>query len=184
MRTALLAVLAISVSSAAAVAAQERPAPLITNYVEQAVTEPPASLGLDPFYEKYVDAHGIPIVTSGKVPDAALLVARDIVTFMLMKRPDIREEMIRKGRRVALMAQSEFTMDIPEYRKHRTLPAIDDRRLTPSERERYHQPGGIGSMAAEEYWNRRGRGFGRSDAEQTTTCAEENSAIPERATSA
>ncbi|MGH7446405.1 MAG: hypothetical protein ACREK1_03360 [Longimicrobiales bacterium] len=55
------------------------------------VTAPPPELGLDPFYRKYVDAHGIPIVTSEKVPDAALLMARDIVQFMLANRPDLRQ---------------------------------------------------------------------------------------------
>ena len=39
----------------------------------------PESLGVSPFYKKYADALGIPVVASEKVPDAALLVARDIV---------------------------------------------------------------------------------------------------------
>ena len=52
------------------------------------VTPPPAELELDPFYKKYVNAQGIPVVGSEKVPDAALLMARDIVQFMLSDRPD------------------------------------------------------------------------------------------------
>ena len=59
------------------------PAPLLQDYIEFSVTAPPGELELDPFYKKYVDAHGIPVVTSEKVPDAALLMARDIVQFML-----------------------------------------------------------------------------------------------------
>jgi hypothetical protein len=152
---------------------QARP-PLVEDYVGYAITPPPAELGLDPFYKKYVNANGIPIVTSEKVPGAALLVARDQVAFMLAKRPDIRQAMIDRNLRLAIMAETEYTMDIPEYKANRTIPAFDDPRLTPAERERYHQPGGIGTMTAEQYWNRRGRGFGGSDAEQTTTCAEEN----------
>ena len=34
---------------------------------------PPAELGLDPFYKKYADAFGIPIVSSERVADTALL---------------------------------------------------------------------------------------------------------------
>jgi hypothetical protein len=39
----------------------------------------PAALGVDPFYKKYVAAQGIPVISSERVPDAALLVARDII---------------------------------------------------------------------------------------------------------
>jgi hypothetical protein len=138
------------------------------------VKAPPDSLGLDPFYRKYVDAHGIPILSSAKVPDAALLVARDMVQFMLANRPDLRQELIRKHWRLAIMAETEVTTDIPEYR-NRPRPAIDDPRLTPAERERYYQPGGIGTITAKEYWDRRGRGFGGDPVtEKTTSCAEEN----------
>ena len=35
-------------------------------------------------------------MSSEKVPDAALPMARDIVTFMLSDRPDLRKELIRK----------------------------------------------------------------------------------------
>lgn len=53
---------------------------LITDYAAAAITLPPESLGLDAaFYKKYTDAGGIPIISSAKVPDDALLVARDIV---------------------------------------------------------------------------------------------------------
>src|SRR5437667_11370637 len=43
------------------------------------VVVPPAALNLDPFYRKYVDARGIPVVSPDKVRDDALLLARDIV---------------------------------------------------------------------------------------------------------
>jgi len=46
----------------ATVGVQERP--LIEDYVRAAVTSPPASLGVDPFYKKYTDALGIPILSS------------------------------------------------------------------------------------------------------------------------
>lgn len=156
-------------------AAGQRPPALLQNYTEFSVTAPPAALELDPFYKKYTDAHGIPVVTSDKVPDAALLMARDIVKFMLADRPDLRKELIRKKWKLAIMAETEVTYDIPEHRKFRPLPKIDDERLTPQQRETYNQPGGVGSMTGEQYWNSRGRGFGgEPNGENTTSCAEEN----------
>ncbi len=148
---------------------------LLQDYIAFTVTAPPAALELDPFYKKYVDALGIPIVTSEKVPDAALLVARDIVQFMLANRPDLRKELIRKKWKVAIMAEGEETYDIPEHRKFRLLPKIEDERLTPEQRANYDKPGGVGSMTGERSWNGRGRGFGgEPDGENTTSCAEEN----------
>ena len=123
---------------------------LLQDYFAFTVTAPPPALELDPFYRKYVDAHGIPVVTSAKVPDAALLMARDIVQFMLANRPDLRRELIRKRWKVAIMAQGEVTYDIPEHRKYRLLPKIDDERLTPEQRENYHKPGGVGTMTGEQ----------------------------------
>jgi hypothetical protein len=152
-----------------------RPPALLQDYVAFSVVAPPAALELDPFYKKYADAHGIPVVASQKVPDAALLMARDIVQFMLASRPDLRQELIRKKWKLAIMAETEVTYDIPEHRKFRPLPAIDDERLTPQQRENYHKPGGVGTMTGEQYWNSRGRGFGgEPNGENTTSCAEEN----------
>src|SRR5262249_25337010 len=62
---------------------------LVTDYVKASIGAVPETLGLDPFYKKYTDATGIAVVGSDKVPDAAILVARDIVNHMLAKRPDV-----------------------------------------------------------------------------------------------
>jgi hypothetical protein len=148
---------------------QEQEKPLIEDYIRSAIAAPPASLGVDSFYKKYTDALGIAILSSEKVPDAALLVARDIAIHMLAKRPDLREEMVKNKMRVGVMAQSESTTDIPEHRD-RKKPAPDDRRLTPQEKANYDKPGGIASLTDKEYWNRRARGLGGNP----TTCAEEN----------
>lgn len=149
--------------------------PLLQNYVAFSVTAPPSELALEPFYQKYANAQGIPVVSSAKVPDAALLIARDIVTFMLSERPDLRRELIRKKWKIAIMAQTEVTYDIPEHRKFRALPKIDDERLTPQQRANYHNPGGVGTLTGEQYWNSRGRGFGgEPDGENTTSVGEEN----------
>jgi len=143
--------------------------PLVASFETAMITAPPEALGLDPFYRKYTDAFGIPIVSSDKVKDAALLMARDIVNYMLLKRPDIRAVMIERKSRVLVMAQTEGEMDLPERRSW-TKPAIDDRRLTDRERATYNTPGGIASMTAEQYWNNRARGMGGN----ITSCAEEN----------
>ena len=147
---------------------------LLASYRGRGVTRLPDSVqrkfNLDTtFYAKYASADGIPVIASAKVPDEALLVTRDIIRHMLLKRPDVRADIIQRGGRVGVMAVSEMTTDIPEQRDWKK-PTLDDRRLTDGERARYDQPGGIGSMTDKEYWNRRARGMGGT----FTTCAEEN----------
>jgi hypothetical protein len=156
---------------AATIAAQtpQQNKPFIQDYVKAAVDIPPTSLGVDPFYKKYADAMGIAILSSEKVPDAALLVARDIVIHMLAKRPELRAEMVKRKMRVGVMAQSESTTDIPEHRNNKR-PGPNDPRLTPGEKANYDKPGGIASMTDKEYWDKRARGLGGNP----TTCAEEN----------
>jgi hypothetical protein len=56
-------------------AQQQRAPALLQDYIAFTVTASPAALELDPFYKKYADAHGVPVVSSNKVPDAALLMA-------------------------------------------------------------------------------------------------------------
>jgi hypothetical protein len=143
--------------------------PLVSDYKEAMISAPPATLAIDTFYKKYADAFGIPIVSSGKVPNDALLMARDIVNYMLMKRMDVRSTLMRSKARVLVMAQTEMETDLPE-RSNWKKPTIDDRRLTPGERENYNKPGGIASMTDREYWNKRARGMGGN----VTSCAEEN----------
>ena len=103
--------------------------PLIDDYVKASVGPIPSDLTLDAFYKKHADALGIPVVSSEKVPDAALLVARDIVIHMLAKRPDLREAMVGRKMRVIVMARSESTTDLPEQKDWKK-PGRDDRRLT------------------------------------------------------
>jgi hypothetical protein len=143
--------------------------PLVTGYEKAMISKLPDSLKLDPFYKKYTNANGIPIVSSERVPDAALLIARDIVNFMLLKRPDIRRELIHRGSRVMVMAENEMEMDLPE-RRYWKKPEKYDSRLTPFERENYDKPGGIASMTDKGYWNQRARGMGGNE----VSCAEEN----------
>ncbi len=137
---------AATAQSPAPPASPASPKSLVPDYETVAVGPVPPEFGYDPtFYKKYVDAIGIPVISSEKVPDRALLMARDIVVYMLANRPDLRREMIARKYRVGIMAQTEMTTDIPEQRD-RKKPSRDDARLTRSERENYDKPGGIGSQ--------------------------------------
>ncbi len=152
----------------------DRPKPIVDDYLKYVVTAPPPEIierfKLDTtYYTKYADANGYPILGSSKVSDAAIAIVRDQVNYMLGNRPDIRDTMINHGGRIVVMAETEYTMDIPEQRNW-TVPRYLDPRLTPQERARYYEPGGLGSMTAEGYWNPRARGMGGT----LTSCAEEN----------
>lgn len=131
------------------------------------VAAPPTRYATDPFYARYVDAGGIPILSSARTPPRALLLAREIVLSMLAGRPDVAAELRRQGARIAIMAADEGTLDIPEQRGWRK-PAADDPRLTRCERKHYAQR--IGRLTDREYWNARARGMGGV----LTTAAAEN----------
>src|SRR4051812_4280199 len=103
----------------------DRPKALITDYFSANISAPPVAVRADPFYTKYTGATGVPVLSSQKVPDLALIVARDIVNHMLAKRADIREAMIAQFFKVEVMAQSEGTMDLPEHRDWKK-PLITD----------------------------------------------------------
>jgi hypothetical protein len=113
-----------------------------------AVTSPPASYGFDPFYKKYLDAKGIPIISSQKTPDEALFRVRKTILQMLSKRPDVLAKMIENKAYVGIMARYEGTTDIPEHMYLAKDTAIN--------------------------WDLRARGLGPSIECPITTCAEEN----------
>ena len=113
------------------------PVELVADYLAAVVRPVPADLGVSPFYRKYVDALGIPVLASDKAPDAALLVARDIVNAMLAARPDIRKALIARGWRTGVIAEVEMTMDIPEYSKMKRPGAPRDEPVTQEDRD-YH----------------------------------------------
>jgi hypothetical protein len=114
-----------------------------------AVTPPPASLNLDPFYKKYIDANGIPIVSSWRVPDSALVKAWEIITFMTNDLPESNLKQMQKvGARVGVMARYEGTTDIPEHANLASDTSLN--------------------------WDVRARGLGGDLELPLTTCAEEN----------
>jgi hypothetical protein len=102
--------------------------------------------GLAPFYEKHLDAWGVPIVSSRHVSDYALLEARHLIQQMMGGRTDILEAMGKNGVRYVVMGVGEFTTDVPEHSD-----------LTPA-----------------RYWDRRARGLGATFSRPAVSCGEEN----------
>ena len=84
----------------------------------QQVAPPPASLNLDRFYRKYLDAGGIPVVSSANVADAELYHARDIILGMLSNRPDILATMAANRFRVIIYEDDgcRGPFQVPELR--------------------------------------------------------------------
>jgi hypothetical protein len=74
-----------------------------------------ASLELAPFYAKVVMAGELPIVSSALTPDDALCTARAVVLRMVEHRPEILARLADKKIRLAIMASSEVTTDVPEH---------------------------------------------------------------------
>src|SRR6185295_16252018 len=66
---------------------------------------------LAPFYQKHLDAGGLPVIGSTNVSDFALREAAWIVSQMLTNRPDLLRAMTRNHVRLAVMAWNEFTTD-------------------------------------------------------------------------
>jgi len=113
------------------------------------VTDPPQNLDLDPFYKKFVDANGIPVVGSEKVPDSAFWAARKTikgVTGALSRR--IHQELLKNDARIGIMARYEGTTDIPEHAHLENDTSLN--------------------------WDVRARGLGGTLRQPLNTCAEEN----------
>src|SRR3569623_1123537 len=113
------------------------------------VQTPPADIRkqfkLSPFYKRYLSDRGLPIVSSERVSPDALREAQNIVEHMLAGRDDIRQELIKRRIRVAVMSPTELTTDIPEHSD-----------LTPK-----------------AYWDKRARGLGATFVRPAISCAEE-----------
>jgi hypothetical protein len=80
------------------------------------VTSPPASLGLDPFYQKYCSGGGIPVVSSAEVPDAAIRQAARIASAMLKPMPRVRRALVGYHARFGILGVHEDIKSFPEYR--------------------------------------------------------------------
>ncbi len=105
-----------------------------------------AAFGLDPFYRKYVDAGGLPVVASEKVSDFALIEAAFLIGKMLQNRGDILKALVKNKTRFAVMAHGELTTMIPEH----------------------------SDLEPAEFWDKRARGLGATTARPAVSCGEEN----------
>ncbi len=79
------------------------------------VTAVPESMKCDPFYKKYVDCAGLPILSSERVDDRALLRANELISRMLADRIDIWRTLVEADVRYVIIGANENTTDIPEY---------------------------------------------------------------------
>ena len=88
--------------------------------------------GYDPFYKKYMDCGGIPVISSEKVSDRAFVRLELLLDKVLAGRPDVRQALVSEGFKYIIISWQEEVTDIPEY----------------------------SDMEPKEYWNQRARGFG------------------------
>jgi len=73
------------------------------------------TFNLGKHYEKVRMVDDFPVVSSAKVPDAALEEAAHVVRAMLVNRPDIIRKLAENHIRLGIMAVSERTCDLPEH---------------------------------------------------------------------
>ena len=76
---------------------------------------PPTALTLAPFYEKYIDVGGIPVVSSAEVPDEALVRVGQMLAEMLTDSPQLRHNITSFPSHVAVLGQDEEIAEIPEF---------------------------------------------------------------------
>lgn len=94
---------------------------------------------VDPYYQKYADANGIPILNSMRAPDNAIILACELVLEMVGKRDDVRLALIKNKVHFTVIGEDENTNDVPEYAY-----------LPDSINERARGLGGVPGMCAEE----------------------------------
>lgn len=84
----------------------------------------------DPFYQKRVDADGIPIVGSAAVSDEALVMAKETLLGMLAVAPGVRDALVHDRFHVSVFAESEKLTDLPEFRDRASDETFDGRELS------------------------------------------------------
>lgn len=94
------------------------------DYCASAPGKPPP--GTDPFYTQYLDAAGVPVMSSSVVDSQAVVDACMIVAHMLSLRADVRQEMVNLNMSVAVIGVGEVTTDIPEYKNLNTMFPMQD----------------------------------------------------------
>ena len=69
---------------------------------------PPAALRIDPFYSRYVDADGISVIASARVPPKAIRVRRSAITCWQASPKETASAKPLHGERLRLMLQPRF----------------------------------------------------------------------------
>ena len=69
-----------------------------------------------PFYKKYIDAAGLPILSSEKAEDKFLKLCRKILLIALSKRADIHRELVANNAIFVIRAKSEKNSDHPDFK--------------------------------------------------------------------
>ena len=83
-------------------------------------------LGLDVFYQKHLDAMGVPIVSASEVDDRAFQEACAIIAVMLSKRPEVVAPLRANKVRVGIIGRNQVTSDMPEHHDLDTMyPGTD-----------------------------------------------------------
>ncbi len=75
---------------------------------------PPSSLGLDIFYQKYLDVDGVVVIAPTEVSDEKIVQAREVISGMFSTRPDLLAAMAADSARVAIYKYSEETGGISQ----------------------------------------------------------------------
>ncbi|MEM6348357.1 MAG: hypothetical protein AAF927_31035 [Bacteroidota bacterium] len=78
------------------------------------ISRPPAYFGLDPFYQKYLDADGIPIFTGIEIPEEAIRRVKANVATMVAGEESMRRRLIDNYVRIVILALIEPLDTIPE----------------------------------------------------------------------
>lgn len=91
---------------------------------------------LDTYYTKLLNADGLLLLGSDKVPDEAFYEAAYLIDRVLVGRDDLRQAIAKLEIRLVIMNQDEFTTDVPEHAR------LAD-----------HENG-------KDWWDRRARGLG------------------------
>ena len=85
------------------------------------VSSPPQSLNVDPYYKKYLDVVGVPVLSSLDVSDEELYQVRNTILGMLSDRPDLLSTMAEIGYRVIIypdrFEKGGLITDLPEFKE-------------------------------------------------------------------
>lgn len=106
---------------------------------------------LDPFYTKLLNADGLLLLSSDKVPNEALEEAAYLIDHVLAGRDDLRAAIAEAEVRLVVMNVDEFTTDVPEHRRHAGPNNLD-----------------------KNWWDRRARGLGATGPRTAMSCGVEN----------